>query len=344
MLLHLRIPKTLLWVLNLLIIYTLLFTVFRLMMVIMFKPADESFADLLPSFFLGFRFDLRWISIVLLPIVLASIIPQFSPYYSPKNKKLWTWYLTITTFFVVLVYIIDFGCFTYYRVRIGATLLNFADDAAIATVMLWESYPVVWMILGLIVMVILLRFSFNRLHNTVSSKTQGKGILYKRGWFVVGVFVLAGLIYGAFPGPLQWNAAFKMKDDFAGYLALNPLQTFFSTLGNRKPHFDEGKAKDLFPVLGEWMNWQKGASSYKRSEEPVSKFFTTKPNIVLVICESFSMYKTSMSGNPLNTTPYFKQMCDSGILFNRCFTPHFSTARGMFATISVKRLSVHSFW
>ena len=113
MLLHLRIPKTLLWVLNLLIIYTLLFTVFRLMMVIMFKPADESFADLLPSFFLGFRFDLRWISIVLLPIVLASIIPQFSPYYSSKNKKLWTWYLAITTFFVVLVYIIDFGCFTY---------------------------------------------------------------------------------------------------------------------------------------------------------------------------------------------------------------------------------------
>src|SRR5918993_5178937 len=99
MLLHLRIPKTLLWVLNLLIIYTLLFTVFRLMMVIMFKPADESLTDLLPSFLLGFRFDLRWISVVLLPIVLASIVPRLSPYYCSKNKKLWTWYLAIATFF-----------------------------------------------------------------------------------------------------------------------------------------------------------------------------------------------------------------------------------------------------
>jgi phosphoglycerol transferase MdoB-like AlkP superfamily enzyme len=334
MLLHLRIPKTLLWVLNLMIIYVLLFTVFRLMMVIMFKPADESFADLLPSFLLGFRFDLRWISVMLLPIILLSIAPQFSPYYSARNKKFWTWYLAITTFFVVLIYVIDFGCYAYYRVRIGATVLNFADDAAIATVMLWESYPVVWMILGLVAVVILLRFSFNRLHNTVSTKTQGKGILYKRKWFIASAFLLAVFIYGAFPKPLQWNAAFKMKDDFTGYLALNPLQTFFSTLSNRKPNFDEGKAKDLYPSLSEWMGWEQGPASYKKREEPVSKYFTSKPNIVLVICESFSMYKTSMGGNPLNTTPYFKQLSDSGILFNRCFTPHFSTARGMFATIT----------
>ena len=41
-----------------------------------------------------------------------------------------------------------------------------------------------------------------------------------------------------------------------------------------------------------------------------------------------------MSGNPLNTTPYFKSLSDSGVFFNRCFTPHFSTARGLFATLT----------
>jgi len=29
-----------------------------------------------------------------------------------------------------------------------------------------------------------------------------------------------------------------------------------------------------------------------------------QPNVVLVICESFSAYKSSMYGNPLNTTPF----------------------------------------
>ncbi|RYF85535.1 MAG: hypothetical protein EON98_06300 [Chitinophagaceae bacterium] len=334
MLLHLRIPKTLLWVLNLLVIYTLLFTAFRLTTLVLFKPGEESVADLLPSFFLGLRFDLRWISVMLLPIVVASIVPQLSPFYSPRNKRTWTWYLAIATFFVVLIYTIDFGCFAYYHVRLGATVLNFADDAAIAAVMLWESYPVVWMIFGLIIMVLLLRFLFQRLHNTVSIKTQGRGILYKRKWFLITAILLGVFVYGGFPSPLKWNAAFQMKDDFSGYLALNPLQTFFSTLGNRKPHFDEGKAKDLYPVLSDWMGWDKEATSYKKQEAPVSKYFETKPNIVLVVCESFSMYKTSMSGNVLNTTPYIRQLCENGIFFNRCFTPHFSTARGMFATIT----------
>ena len=41
-----------------------------------------------------------------------------------------------------------------------------------------------------------------------------------------------------------------------------------------------------------------------------------------------------MSGNPLNSSSYFKQIADSGIFFEKCFTPHFSTARGLFATIT----------
>jgi phosphoglycerol transferase MdoB-like AlkP superfamily enzyme len=145
---------------------------------------------------------------------------------------------------------------------------------------------------------------------------------------------LACLAYGSFPAPLQWDAAFKMKNDFSGYLALNPLQTFFSTLGNRKPHFDESKVAGSYPELSDWMNWDRAATSYRKEVAPVNKFFASKPNIVLVVCESLSMYKTSMSGNPLNTTPYIKTLCDSGIFFNRCFTPHFSTARGLFATIT----------
>jgi phosphoglycerol transferase MdoB-like AlkP superfamily enzyme len=334
MLPNLRIPKTLLWVLNLSVVYVLLFTSFRLLTLIFFKPAGESFAMLLPAFLLGFRFDLRWISVLLSPVVIAGMVPYLSPYYSIINRKVWTWYLAITTFLVLLIYVIDFGCFAYYRVRLGATVLNFADDAAIATAMLWESYPVVWMVGGLFLLVFLLWVAFSRLHQAVTTKTEGSEVLYKKSCFLLSTMFLAILVYGSFPSPLHWNAAFKMKDDFSGYLALNPLQTFFSTLGNRKPQFDEGKANDMYPALAEWMNWDGNTRSYKKEVHPIANTFASKPNVVLVICESFSMYKTSMSGNPLNTTPYIKSLCDSGAFFNRCFTPHFSTARGMFATLT----------
>jgi phosphoglycerol transferase MdoB-like AlkP superfamily enzyme len=190
------------------------------------------------------------------------------------------------------------------------------------------------MIAGLLLIVLLLRILFSRLHQSVITKASEKVVSYKKSYFVLSISTMLFLIYGNLPAPLQWNAAFKMKNDFSGYLALNPLQTLFSTFGNRKPHFDEAKATNVYPALSDWMNWDKDAKSYRKEIAPVTKNFTSKPNVVLVICESLSMYKTSMSGNPLNATPYIKTLCDSGVFFNRCFTPHFSTARGMFATIT----------
>ncbi|MDB5191112.1 MAG: sulfatase family protein, partial [Segetibacter sp.] len=59
-----------------------------------------------------------------------------------------------------------------------------------------------------------------------------------------------------------------------------------------------------------------------------------RPNVVLVICESFSAYKSSMVNNPLNTTPYFNELVKQGIYFNYCFSPSYGTARGVWATIT----------
>jgi phosphoglycerol transferase MdoB-like AlkP superfamily enzyme len=57
-------------------------------------------------------------------------------------------------------------------------------------------------------------------------------------------------------------------------------------------------------------------------------------NVVLVICESFSAYKSSMFGNKLDPTPYFKELCSQGLFYERCFTPAFGTARGVWATLT----------
>ena len=41
-----------------------------------------------------------------------------------------------------------------------------------------------------------------------------------------------------------------------------------------------------------------------------------------------------MSGNPLNSTPYFNKLTSEGIFFDRCFSATFGTARGVFAIIT----------
>ena len=134
---------------------------------------------------------------------------------------------------------------------------------------------------------------------------------------------------------LKWKKAFELNDNFKSYLSLNPLQNFFTTLRFRQPQFNENTARENFPVMAEWMGLPaKENFSYRRELFPERKALESKPNVVLVMCESFSMYKSNMSGNPLNTTPYFNQMADSGIFFEKCFSPHFSTARGLFALLT----------
>jgi len=335
MLLKLRLPKTLLWVFNLLVIFIMMFTAYRFLSLLAFKPEGEHWNDLIPSFFLGLRFDLRWISIILLPIIIASLIPQMSPFYSLKNRKIWTWYLAIITFVIVFFFAADFGAISYNRTRIGASALNFVEDAGISAKMLWQSYPIIWMLLGLFLAVVFLRLMYRKLHVHVVTKTDGKGIRYKRHWFYVAILFFGFLVYGNIGlEPLKLNAAYQFNNSFRTALALNPLQNFFYTLKLRRSSFDETKAREYFPLMQQWMGFTNNSFSYKREFLPEPDALKTQPNIVLVICESFSMYKSSLSGNPLNTTPYFKSIADSGIFFNRCFTPHFSTARGLFATLT----------
>lgn len=332
MLVRSGLPKTILWVINLLMIYILLFTAFRITMLVAFKPEDFTFSDMIPSLLLGLRFDLRWISLLLAPIILVSFYPAFSPFHSERNKRLWTWYLAILTFVVIFFFAADFGCYSYNETRLDASALNFVDDALISARMMWESYPIVWMLLALVVVVLLLKRLFRSSHRYIISKTNDHQRGYTRS-HIAATVVLGMMMYGSLSSqPLKWTNAFKLEDGFRSNLALNPLQNFFTTLKFRKPEAC-AKVQEYMPVMRAWMGLSSTDNSFRRT---VNAFASSefKPNVVLVLAESFSMYKSSVSGNPLNTTPYFKELADNGVFYNRCFSPHFSTARGLFATIT----------
>ena len=155
---------------------------------------DISFSELLASFFLGMRYDLRWISIILSPVVLVSLIPRFSPFYSDKNKKWWTWYLAILTFIVFFFFAADFGSFSYNETRLDAGALNFAEDPGISFKMLWQTYPLFWLITGLILAVFFFRWTYRQSHWRVISKTDGLGIPYRRKYFII-TFVFIDLVF-----------------------------------------------------------------------------------------------------------------------------------------------------
>lgn len=338
MLISWRVPKTIQWIVKLFAIYLCIFTAFRIATVICFKPKNVGVFELLPSFWLGLKYDLRWIAIILLPIALLSVFPQLSPFRSERSKKRWTAYLGLITLLVLFFYGADFGQFAYINARLNADALIFAEDPRESLQMVWQSYPVIWILFGLFGAVLMMTWMFRRMHVDVTDKNMNiHKFTYRRRWHAAALLLLGWFVYGFFTlKPLDFFRAFNLNDEFKSNLALNPLQNFFTTLRFRQPDYNN-HASEYYPRISRFLQLEKynlAQNSYGRLVQPDSKSFESQPNVVLVICESFSMYKSSMSGNPLNSTAYFNEMCSQGIFFDRCFTPTFGTARGVFATIT----------
>ena len=337
MLIKWRVPKTIQWIVKLFLIYLFIFTAFRIATVVFFKPKNLTVIELLPSFWLGLKYDLRWIAFILSPIAFFSLFLKLSPFYSDKNKKIWTIYLGIITLLVLFFYGADFGQFAYINARLNADALIFAEDPKESLQMVWQSYPVIWILIGLFGAVLMMIWMFRKTHVDIEGKNLSiHKFSYKKKWHFLAVLILGWFMYGFFTlKPLNFFRAFNLNNEFKSNLALNPLQNFFTTLRFRKPDYNT-KAKENFSTIANFLAIEKSneTNPYSRIVYPGTKVLERQPNIVLVICESFSMYKSSMSGNVLNSTPYFNDLCKQGIFFNRCFSPTFGTARGVFATVT----------
>jgi phosphoglycerol transferase MdoB-like AlkP superfamily enzyme len=338
MMLKWKVPKTIQWLVKLFIIYLCIFTIFRIATVVFFKPKGINVFSLLPSFGLGLKYDLRWIAFLLMPIALLSLFPKLSPFYSEARKKMWTIYLGIITLIVLFFFGADFGQFAYINARLNADALIFAEDPKESLQMIWQSYPILWITGGLLGAVLMMIAIFRKTHVDVEERNINvHKFSYRKRWHLATITLLAWFVYGFLSSePLKYSKAFSLNDEFKSNLALNPFQSFFTTLRLRMPVYNT-KAKEYYPVIADYLNLLPNDSVknfYTRVEHPNSKALESQPNVVLVICESFSMYKSSMSGNPLNSTPYFNEMCKQGVFFERCFSPTFGTARGVFATVT----------
>jgi phosphoglycerol transferase MdoB-like AlkP superfamily enzyme len=135
--------------------------------------------------------------------------------------------------------------------------------------------------------------------------------------------------------PLRWSDAFSLGNDNASQLALNPFQSFFSTLNFRHSNFDLQKTKEHYNLIANYLNVEsKDSVTLNYIRKNIATDTTNKPNVVLVICESFSAYKSTVGGNTLNTTPYFSMLAEQGVYFNQCFSPAYGTARGVWAIMT----------
>lgn len=333
-----KLPKLIQWIISVGFIFLVLFTLMRIGLFAFFSRQNHSLGDVKDAFFLGLRYDLRIISLILVVMLVLGSITWLSPFRNRRAGNIWTGVLAVVTTLVLLLFMIDFAHYAYLVQRLNASVMNYLNDTGISLNMVWESYPVIWLALGLIAATVfvvwLFRLSYRRISNDGAKPVRRVWVIS----FIVTFLVTGFFIFGKFNQyPLRWSDAFNLGSDYKANLALNPFESFFNTLKFRHSGYDEQKVKDGYAVLAPYYNLPasgEASLNYTRIIAPKPGSINTKPNIVLVICESFSAYKSSIWGNPLGTTPFMDTICKNGIFFDRCFTPTYGTARGVWATIT----------
>ena len=329
-----RIPRLLRWIFAVVASFLLVMSFSRLIIYWSFNPPGKAFSG--SAFIMGLRYDARVVCVMGIYIMLIGSLPLLNPFKNAKAIRFWNILVPLFFMFMVLVLAIDYYHFDYLHQRLNASVLNYVADAGISFNMMWQTYPLLKIALVIIILAVLARYYFKRL---LARYTKQEAILQKRSflYYIAAFLIMGGLIFGKFSQfPLRWSDAYTLSDDFKANLALNPFQSFLSTLSFRNSTFDIKKVKESYPLMSDYLGVKQPDSStinFERVFTPATRN-PNPPNVVLVICESFSAYKSSMFSNPLNTTPFFDSLCKQGVFFNRCFTPAYGTARGVWATIT----------
>ena len=338
--------KTIRWTFYSGFVFLIIMSLLRFVFVNYFSAPASADNNLTSSYILGFRYDLRYVTIVMMITLLFSYIKPLNPFDKKLGKQIaiitWMLFSSLLLFF----YTADFIHYAYVHQRLNASILSYIDNPLISMQMMWQSYPIITIIIIFLVVEWVLykfiSFTYQLSDKYERTGSQFKNIITQTIFFIILLYAAIGnIIYKGGQYPLRWSNAYSLGSDYKANVALNPMQSFFSTLNFRSSKIDTDLIKKNYSVIADYLtipsNEQDAQNlQFARIHNPVNNNLEASKikNVVLVICESFSAYKSSMMGNPLNTTPYFNDMKKQGVYFNRAFSPAYGTARGVWAVLT----------
>ena len=340
----LKITNQLIWNLILGFSFLIIMSLSRIATGIVFKAPTSETGSNMEAFFLGFRYDLRYVAIIMMVVFILGLFKKTNPFSSIQGKK---WVLGIWLFFsfnLFILYATDFVHFAYLHQRLNASILTYLENLGISTQMMWQSYPIVKISIGFLLSMFafykFIQFTYNKVAQKVTT-TKSNPLTHILFFLLFAYCIVGNIVYTGGQYPLRWSNAYTLGSDYKANLALNPFQSFFSTLDFRNSKVDMELLGENYEAISDYLQIpiaerNNKTLNFKRTYTPNQNDSVGGQikNVVLVICESFSMYKSSLIDNPLDATPYFNQMSKEGVFFNRAFSPAYGTARGVWAVLT----------
>ena len=332
-------------------LFLLLFLILRAIFYFGFSEVGDSVHPdtdtLLKTLYIGFKFDLRLAILVTLPLFVFAYLPRLNLTTSQLMRNVARVYLGLAVFIVLAFYIVDFGHYAYLGIRMNSTVMRFMEDASISATMVWQSYPVVWIVVGwllasigfILLAILLERHTIQREGDHISGKQVALGT-------AIVIVVLIGGLLGRFinfnifnPVPLRWNHAFFSGNAAVAALGINPVLFFFDTFEQREEPYDLEQVRKYYPVIAHYLGVDEPdpeTLNFSRlvPPQPHRLQFERPPNVIFVMLESLGASRVGAYGNPLKPTPVLDHIAANGLFFENFYVPVSGTAKTVWASIT----------
>ena len=304
-------------------------------------------AQLVKSFQIGLAFDFRLALLIALPTLILSLLPKFNTVRYPAMRWASRLWLMVAMASVMTLYFLDFGHYNYLGVRVNANVGRFFSDASISGTMMWQSYPIVKIVLAwLAVCGFVLRMAYRwenrQLNRSAANISRWSVAAATSVGFVVFVFGFLGRVDNINwenPVPLRWNDAFYDRYQALGEFGLNPVLFFIDTLRVHTLEYDVDEVAAAYPVMARYLGLSQAQTfddGFDRSMKPagIQTGDQRRPNVVFVMLESLGASRVSAYGNPIPTTPNLDAMFKEGWWLRNFYVPVTGTAKTVWASIT----------
>lgn len=287
--------------------------------------ASLTLPDYFRIFFRGLRMDFSLGGYILL---LSSVVLAFSPFVRDRILRrvfsVLSLVLLAVFWFVVAA---DLELFQNWGYHMDATVLEYVRTPKEAL----ASTPS-----GLLVFLIGLWLALAAGFYLLYRRFIGKRLVYARGrWWETGVFLLIGgcmivPVRGGFNvAPMNNSFVFFHKTNmFANQAAVNPVWNFMyeaehaGRMGGNYKYMAEEKAQAVVDSL------------YRTGDSVFRLLKTDRPDIVVLLLESFTADAIGVLGGNEEATPHLNQLAKEGVLFSRIYATGNRSDRGVAGVVS----------
>ena len=294
---------------------------------------DCNFTDYLAVIWHGLPMDVSVAGyFTIIPALLALISIWLQP---ALIRILHRTYLAIASFLISIVYCTDAVLYGFWQFRIDSTpffyFLSSPKDA-LASVSIW------WVLLGIVVVVVLTAVLFFILCKTIGTFPESKGIAKDRliasGVMVVVLALLFVPIRGSLgTSTMHLGRVYYSENQKLNHAAINPCFSLLSSLMNDEDTKDQyrfmaaDEANKLFSQITD--------KTKQGGTDAVFKLLNTnRPNIVMVVLESFSAHIMKSMGGTANVAVNMDKWANEGVLFTNFYANSFRTDRGLAAILA----------